>query len=282
MSDLWEQFRAGIIDSRLLLPLTGYVFSVNFVQFRPAGDQLAEISQQITGAVVEAVRNRPEPSLYVLQSYESKGSYFGLAYGDPTYGFQIELGDTSIMITKTKCSLEEFVLSLPLITDLATRLFSSSSRYSIASHDFFRLTHRTSHQFNQSIVLGPRLTDPSSIPTNTEVMRHFYNYGDSSAYGWLQPELVFRTGTEVSFRKSFNGRPANIWMTVQAPWSVSQRDMVFSFDLRRSALSTSVVQIEEADLLEFQSVAEGFYRDIVISRIYANIFHDISILPSVR
>jgi hypothetical protein len=52
------------------------------------------------------------------------------------------------------------------------------------------------------------------------------------------------------------------------------REVRTEFVLRRG---DTVGKLQREDMLEFGGVMSYFYRDIVLERIYANIFHDINI-----
>jgi hypothetical protein len=279
MTLTWAQFKEGV-PSRFLLPLTQYWFRAGFVQFVPSPEELLEIGHKITTAAFEAVQSSPSPTMQALRRVNVNDQrIFAIHYGDPTYEFQIQLETDNITIAKGKCTLEALLGSLPLIEDLADRLFSPSSETSLAQHVFFRRTFRTTHMFNQSVTLGPRLSDETQTPTNVDVMKHFLNTTDNSIVDIIQPERILRNDVDISLDKTIDGRIANVWINVEAPWNQSQRDLVFEFQLRRG--DSPGAKLIASDLFEHGVVVEQFYRDLVLSRVFRTLFHDISVLPAI-
>lgn len=276
----WDEFRHGV-PNRLLLSLDSYRFSLSFVPFQPAPGELNLIRQQIINAAVAAIRKNPEHSLSALAIPEAERSLFFLGYGHPTHDFSVQLNNDSLTIAKTNFTVEDLVLTLPLIVDLCEQLFSPTSKYSLAQHDFFNYSYRTSHHFVHNFTLGSLLSDGEESTTNLELMGKFFSkYDAESVIGWLNPDQILRNDIEVSVEKLMGGRPANLWIAAQAPYSIARRELFFRAFLMRGATPTAALIGE--DLREFEFVFKDFYRDVIVDRIFRKLFDNIAVTPAYR
>jgi hypothetical protein len=171
---------------------------------------------------------------------------------------------------------EEYVLNVNLLNEVASQLFSRNSRFSLRQLGFLDLAYATSHAFSQSLILGSALTDESIMRNNKDIIPHFVNTSEGSVYQLLQPDELLRADADLSFTKIIDGRGANMWVTARAPHSLTQREIVIEADFRRGD-QTAGSALDDADFHEFETVAEQFYRDIIVDRMYRTIFADASV-----
>jgi hypothetical protein len=125
------------------------------------------------------------------------------------------------------------------------------------------------------------MSDEEKSITNLDLMGKFFsNYGADSAIGWLNPERVMRNDIEVSVEKLMDGRSANIWIDAQAPYSSTRRELSLKFTFRRA--DSPDTHLVPEDLNEFEFVFKDFYRDIIVDRIFKNLFENVAVTPAYR
>jgi hypothetical protein len=105
-------------------------------------------------------------------------------------------------------------------------------------------------------------------------MKSFLNSGESSVIGWLNADTLMRSDVELSMQRTLRNKLANVFIRVEAPHNVTQRDMDLDISLQRDGDENPLTI---ADFSEFDVVAEDFYRDIILERIFNNLFNDVRI-----
>lgn len=274
--ETWDEFRSSVA-SRFLVPVHQYHFRLDYVTFQPDRDTKSLVAQVVLDAIVETLKNTGG-SLQHLKFYDGddRSVLFTIAYTVGPYDMVLQVKDSCITIKKSHCPLDtlrkaHYEFFLPL----AEQLFHDSSRYSLTQFVFFKNIYSATHTFATDLLLGSRLSNDKIEVSNTEVMdTHAIASGGNSIQGLLQPDKVLRTDVEMSILKVVAGRPANLWITLKAPLGEGMREVRTEFMLRRG---DTVGKLEHEDMLEFGGVISYFYRDIVLERIYTNIFNDINI-----
>jgi hypothetical protein len=278
----WDDFRSTI-PARLLLPINNYSFTLEWVQFDFNAQQQAAFSQQLTRGVIEALRVRGEAQLSSLSFDDPRANssrFFYMNYGSPIYSFAIGMTHSSVWMARSGATVEDYFYLAGLLDEVARQIFGANSKFSLAQYDFFSTAYRATHSFRQEFVVGSHVTDESKSRVNLELASEFVRFEEGSLLNKLNPESIGRADATVALTKTISGRPASIWIEMNAPYSPTRRDLSFDLQLRRGETS-SAGALEVADLFEFSTVAREFYRDTVLDRLYRPLFADTTVTPAV-
>jgi hypothetical protein len=275
----WNDFSREIPERFRLLTIDAYSFSIEFVQFAPDPDTVTAIANNIISAAANVIMPHPHCSISALHRQETSQALFAVAFGHPVYDFQIQFHDNQLVIVKQNCSLEELVLTMPLIEGVANQLFGTDSVTSIKNAAFMRWAHRTSHVFDFQLQVGRRISDETVACTNRDVSKWFLNLreDDDSVTGLVAPDEMYRSDALMSFRKDWFGRTRTLWVDYKAPWNVTQRDINLQVSLRVGEAPGDAGP-DDSELKNFGWVLPGFYRDFVLARLFAEIFRDINVV----
>jgi hypothetical protein len=76
--------------------------------------------------------------------------------------------------------------------------------------------------------------------------------------------------------KTIAGRKRNLWITVEAPWNVTQRDVQVSAEMRTGSADLGE-DILEPDYVDF-TTPMGFLREMILTRLFPTLFHDATVI----
>lgn len=279
--DRWDAYRSQV-STRLLLPLKNYQFQIEFVEEAFSESQKVQLSQLLRAGILNAIRKQPQFHMSSVRFLSSSDpdSIFSVNYGAPVEAFGFNMTTSSIALFKSNCSLESYVLSLSLFTEVFRQVLGRESPFSLAKLEFLNSIYRVSHNYAQNIELGTHLTDDTKLRTSTEILAMLLQRQKGSIAESLQPDEYLRSDFSFTMAKDVAGKAAAIGVGLSAPWTPTLRDLNVELFLHRPDPRFGL-PYEDSWLEEFDVVAEAFYRDIIVERLYKQLFTDTQVTARV-
>ncbi|MFH1109032.1 MAG: hypothetical protein V1790_07555 [Planctomycetota bacterium] len=307
MSVQWDDFCRGVTDQRFILPVWTFHFDVDYVPTAWAPSQIQAAQNLIASTAVSAIRNIPGCPISGISTWSSSHpaqgktddeddnqAFFTLANQIPVYDFAIQLRPKTFRLLKFRTSIADLIATVPILEDIATKLFAIG-RGSDSTQDQPSLVkvlglqdriHAATFAFQHRIRTITYITQPNVEVTNVEVIKKLVNTelgpGSNaerqSPLGALHPEQIRRGDVTLSFTKTIMRRKRTVWVILECPVNITQKDIDLRFDYRCGEGGSA---IEEVDISDWSVPFQGFYRDLILNKFLPALLHDIRIEPRI-
>jgi hypothetical protein len=287
----WADFRNSV-PSRLTLPVAGFEYQLQYVPMFLDNEQRGHALNVVTRAVVDTLRPEPDTTLTSLrvttnpandvQTHEDREDvYFYLTYPGPVYDFQIQMGPTTLRISKRRTTLQSLLLTTRLWSNVLQRLFAPVETDAPTFADarigfhFIRLTLDWKHE----LTLGAHLGDEIEA-TNVELLEELVRLdsgpsGQTSALGSLGAVNILRGDVNLGFEKELAGRSRQLWVKYDGPWNVTHKDLDLKATYRIGDRGDSILK---TDLYDFRTPFVAFYRDLVLGAFSKELFRNVEVV----
>jgi hypothetical protein len=287
----WTEFRTDV-PSRLILPIRRFHFEVNYVPVSLNDTARRTFTTIIVDSVVNALSNHPDCELNSLlvnenqnvrvsSGAESEDSYITCTFGSPVYDFAIQAGPSVLRISKERSTMENLILTLPILSEIAAFLFANPDEPQGLIAAGLR-PHRITHRFEHQLALGHTLSDETVEVKNLALWEKLARMDSSSPHqtpanaplAVLEPDQILRGDLFLVFTKIIGERLREVYIDYQGPWNITQRDIDLDCSYR---VGGSQAPMKPADLIDFHTPTMSFYRDLIIRRLFASLFQDIQV-----
>lgn len=290
----WEDFRKGI-NQRFVLPLSRFSITCSFPKkVLDTGSNLILLGL-IRDAVVSVVRDLPDIGLQSISTQPGSGGdrgdvsdehvYATVACQSPVYDFIIGVTPTQIQVAKGNCSLQNLVLTLPIIAQIVDLLIpihetpGSLVDAMQVRDEIYRVEYRFDHQLS----VQNKITDEGTELSNIDLMKKMIVLdlpsGESPEYraplAALNADLIRRGDMTLAFEKELAGRTRTMWINFEGPWNVTQRDFDFEVFYRMGEGNST---FELGDVHDFDTPFIEFYRDLMLKRLLSDLVFDMNIV----
>lgn len=301
MSLSWKQFAGAVTNPRFIQPIWSFDFRVDYVPV-VLTDQMRVACTNITfDAVVNAMQNVKNCPLSALsltcnelktgENNDADVSYFDIVNSMPVYDFMLQVGARTLRIQKIKSSLQDLIATVPILEAACAILFPPPADTLPPSFvDLLSLRnriHRVSFRFEHRLRVTNHITEPGNEATNVEIIAKLVRTSPPPGQATssqiapivtLEPFSPYRGDVTLSVEKTIAKRKRNVWMMLEAPYNISQKDLDLTFSYRMGEGHT---ELKYEDLRDWTTPVTAFYRDIILNQFMPALFHDINIEPRI-
>jgi hypothetical protein len=229
---------------------------------------------------------------------DAEPAYFSIVNSVPVYDFMVQVSAKTLQIQKVKCSMRDLIATIPILEETCAALFPPTPT-TAKGHtpsppslvDLLNLKdriHRVSFRFEHRLRVINYITQPTREATNLDVISKLARTSIPAGHAGttqrdaplvcLQPFTPYRGDVTLSVEKTIAKRKRNVWIIMEAPFNISQKDvdLVFSY---RTGEGRSEVKAE--DMSDWTTPFTSFYRDIVLNEFLPALFFDINIEPRI-
>ena len=252
-------------------------------------DERVQAINLVTDAVIKGLSLEPECSLSALRvsanreanvdvGDDNDGSYFSVRFGNPVFDFLVQMGPTTFRIAKVSSTLQNLVLTTPLLAEITRQLFAAGPAHGFAAAGINLNIYRSNFSWEHRLVLGRHLADESEA-TNVEVLGRLARLapaaGGDSALEAFGTEGIVRGDVSLGFNRIIAGRRRQVWLNYEGPYNVTRKDVDMRVTYRLEDPNAPIQSIE--DLVDFRTPFLEFYRDLVLKTLYRDLFKDIEV-----
>ncbi|MFJ4559062.1 hypothetical protein ACIP4Q_23635 [Streptomyces massasporeus] len=289
----WEEFRQGVHPRFTVLPIRSFAYRIQYVPTLIPPEDRDDVFNIVNSAVVSALQTEPLTDLTALrvsgstmgdvrQEAESEDQYFTIHYGHPTFDFAVQMGPTTFVIAKQRTNMENLLHTVRLFALIASRLIPAPEAKGSQSFNNVGISekiHKVSFTFNYEVSLGEQLSTNEDI-NNLKLLDRLARIPPSeksatSPLVALQPDAITRGDISVFMSKTIKHRPRTILVSYEGPWNVTQKDVDLEFSYRMGG-PTSPMQ--EWDVRDFRTPFEDFYRQLILKRLFVDLFSDAALI----
>ncbi|HEX9995132.1 MAG TPA: hypothetical protein VGB14_19565 [Acidimicrobiales bacterium] len=283
----WNSFSSGV-NPRFLLPLKTFHFTISFLPLFASAADRERLAGKLLHAAAGVVEPHPYCELRSLRAEVGSGvtdeaPWAVMALENPMYGFLMNLYRDRLVLTKGRHQIRELVESLDLIRSVLWNLFPTGpdGQYVTAEHSLIAMGFtptRVTATLNQTIHLGTRIGNEADDVKNPTIFARLARIGDDpkfkAAFDVLQMEDILRGDIKVGFNKEVAGSTRQCWVTFEAPWNVTQRDIDMKFEL---STGDKDAPLRPVDLADLSAPVMGFYKSLILQRFFPALFGDVNV-----
>lgn len=294
----WDDFKE--VSERWTLPLSEFTYALQYVPVSLSSDQRSSALSHIADCVVAALRVEPEcelTSLRVSASHDAsieagdtgEPSYFTISFLNPVFDFALQMGPTTLQITKMRTTLRNLILTTRILTRVTQQLFPApvDTPAATVASDFRQRTSialqpvRLNFRWLYALALGARLSDSQEEATNLSLLAKLTRLemppGASPQdypLAGLEMDTVQRGDVSIGFTKVINERRRLAWIDYQGPWNITRKDVDLGFTYQ---VGPNNAPMEPHDFGDFWTPFVAFYRDEILRKFMGHLFGDMTV-----